>query len=101
MLTLIIVTSTFSNCAWVENVDSNNSNQLLLKAGNINTETIEKSDNKTGNISQDFRTESFGENENYYIVQFTGPVREIWKENITEAGASIYNYLPNNAFVFE
>ena len=35
----------------------------------------------------------------YYIVQFTGPVREAWKERVTKAGGTIFDYIPDFAFV--
>ncbi|MEE9507163.1 MAG: hypothetical protein V3V98_08485, partial [Thermoplasmata archaeon] len=35
----------------------------------------------------------------YYIVQFSGPVTEEYKESLTLAGAEILNYVPSNAFL--
>ena len=35
----------------------------------------------------------------YYIVQFTGPVQEAWKERVTKAGGTIFDYIPDFAFV--
>ncbi|MDW7731771.1 MAG: PGF-pre-PGF domain-containing protein [Methanolobus sp.] len=37
--------------------------------------------------------------ENYYIVQFTGSVQDTWKQNVSSKGASIHDYVPNNAFI--
>jgi len=35
----------------------------------------------------------------YYIVQFSGYIREEWKQDVRDTGAVIYDYVPNNAFV--
>ncbi len=35
----------------------------------------------------------------YYIVQFTGPVREGWRRGLESEGARVLFYLPDNAFV--
>lgn len=34
----------------------------------------------------------------YYLVQFSGPVREEWKQELTAAGAEILAYVPDYAF---
>jgi len=35
----------------------------------------------------------------YYIVQFSGHIKEEWKQDVRDTGAVIYDYVPNNAFV--
>ena len=35
----------------------------------------------------------------YYIVQFSGYIREEWKRAVSDTGAVIFDYVPNNAFV--
>ena len=35
----------------------------------------------------------------YYIVQFSGYIREEWKQAVSDTGADIFDYVPNNAFV--
>jgi len=35
----------------------------------------------------------------YYIVQFSGYIREEWKQAVSDTGAVIFDYVPNNAFV--
>jgi len=37
-------------------------------------------------------------NKGAYIVQFRGPVKQEWKNELRNAGASIVDYVPNNAF---
>lgn len=34
-----------------------------------------------------------------YLVQFTGPVNQEWKEAITDLGGTIGDYIPNNTFI--
>ncbi len=34
-----------------------------------------------------------------YILQFRGPVRDDWKTAVTQAGARLYDYIPENAFI--
>jgi hypothetical protein len=34
-----------------------------------------------------------------YLVQFTGPVREEWKQSVQQTGARLYGYIPDHAFV--
>lgn len=35
----------------------------------------------------------------YYLLQFQGPIQSTWKEAIVAAGAQIYDYIPDFAFV--
>ena len=37
--------------------------------------------------------------ENYYLVQFDGPIMPEWKEELQKIGAKIYQYVPHFAFV--
>jgi len=37
----------------------------------------------------------------YYIVQFDGPVKQMWKAQLHQIGAHIGSYVPYNAFVFK
>jgi subtilisin family serine protease len=39
------------------------------------------------------------EDEAYYIVQFTGPIKEEWKTKVKDVGGKFFDYLPNNAFI--
>ena len=34
----------------------------------------------------------------YYLVQFTGPVQQAWKDGVTAAGAELLDYIPDFAF---
>jgi len=35
----------------------------------------------------------------YYIVQFTGPVLDSWRDQVTQAGGKVFDYLPNYAHI--
>jgi hypothetical protein len=37
--------------------------------------------------------------DHFYIVQFSGPVQESWKNRISELGAKFHGYLPDDAFI--
>jgi hypothetical protein len=37
--------------------------------------------------------------ENYYIVQFTGPIYSNWKEKISEKGGVFHSYIPHFAYI--
>jgi hypothetical protein len=41
------------------------------------------------------------EGENYYILQFTGPIYTEWKEKISEAGGVFHSYVPHFAYVVQ
>ncbi|SFM92837.1 PGF-pre-PGF domain-containing protein [Methanolobus profundi] len=86
---LIIAIATAS--AGTEN--TNDDSLILLKTGYIDTDN-------TDMTIQDISTISTDTTEGYYIVQFTGPVKDIWKQEMAYAGASIQGYVPNNAFIF-
>ncbi|TGC11367.1 S8 family serine peptidase [Methanolobus halotolerans] len=102
LIILILILFTISNAsASSDNRDLANNNLILLKAGHIDTDKITGSEKKTNDTAaRDISTMSIKDTENYYIVQFTGPVREIWKRDIISKGAVIYDYVPNNAFIF-
>jgi subtilisin family serine protease len=36
-----------------------------------------------------------------YLIQFSGPVDEAWQDAVREAGATLINYIPNNAWLVE
>jgi hypothetical protein len=40
-----------------------------------------------------------GDGTGYYILQFKGPVLQKWKEEVSAAGVSIFDYIPQFAFV--
>ncbi len=36
-----------------------------------------------------------------YIIQFSGPVRQAWKDTLSGAGVRLFRYIPENAFIVE
>jgi PGF-pre-PGF domain-containing protein len=103
LITLILITLTTSLCAAgsTYNPDFNDDSLLLFKAGYVDTGITKEPRMQNGeHESMAFTTQSMDNEEKYYIVQFTGPIRETWKQEVISQGASIYNYVPNNAFVF-
>jgi hypothetical protein len=41
------------------------------------------------------------EGENYYILQFTGPIYTSWKEQISNAGGIFHSYIPHFAYIVQ
>ncbi|MFQ6062774.1 MAG: S8 family serine peptidase, partial [Methanosarcinales archaeon] len=39
------------------------------------------------------------EGENYYIVQFIGPIKDEWKKKVQELGGKLFDYVPNYGFI--
>nr|WP_321497866.1 PGF-pre-PGF domain-containing protein [uncultured Methanolobus sp.] len=89
---MILITSSAS--AGINNADLTNDDLLLLKAGHVNT--TDTGEDQYGFLSvSSFSEDAF----DYYIIQFSGPVREQWKQDIGLTGAELYTYVPNNAFI--
>ncbi len=102
LFTLIILTIASITSVSASNGDVDDGNLILLKTGHINTDNAtEPEEQNNGPETQGFSTMFMEDTENYYIVQFTGPVRASWKQEIINSGATIYNYVPNNAFIFK
>ncbi|AFV23192.1 KP-43 peptidase [Methanolobus psychrophilus R15] len=103
LITLILITLTTSLCAAgsTYNPDFNDGSLLLFKAGYVDTDITKERGMQNGEHEPTaFTTQSMDNEEKYYIVQFSGPIRETWKLEVISQGASTYNYVPNNAFVF-
>ena len=101
-LIFVIMITAFCASGNTDTTDPDNNSLLLLKAGYINTDTIEEPAGQSDEHEPiGYTTQSIENTEKYYIVQFTGPVHDAWKHEITSLGATIYTYVPNNAFVFK
>lgn len=51
-------------------------------------------------LPSDLRLDSYpADEEGYYILQFKGPIVQAWKDAITDAGARIFDYVPDFAFI--
>ncbi|WP_209621672.1 PGF-pre-PGF domain-containing protein [Methanolobus bombayensis] len=92
---IIFLLIPFSTSSAANNNDMENNDMLLLKAGHLNTADSIESQNKVLSMSSVLSEEK----PDYYIVQFSGLVKEEWKKNVTSTGAELYNYVPNNAFI--
>jgi subtilisin family serine protease len=67
---------------------------ILLKTGSIDTSQ------KAADIYEGRRLMGLSRGDQaYYIVQFTGPVKEEWKKRVRDVGGILFDYLPNNAFI--
>ena len=52
------------------------------------------------NVPTDLSSEGQAANgSGYYIVQFTGPVQEAWKAQVENAGGTLFDYVPDFAFI--
>jgi PGF-pre-PGF domain-containing protein len=80
---------------------SQEQSNLMLKTGAIQTSAPSKLVANSINIDiscVEGSTES-PEEYNYYIVQFNDTVQEMWKQDISEAGGQLFDYVPYNAFI--
>jgi hypothetical protein len=41
------------------------------------------------------------EGENYYILQFTGPIHKDWKEKVNSSGGIFHSYIPHFAYIVQ
>ncbi|MCK5551809.1 MAG: S8 family serine peptidase, partial [Deltaproteobacteria bacterium] len=90
---LIIV---FVSCLFLMAAGDSPSPEDLI---HLRTGTIDTSQEAPG-ISGGLRLMGLSrEDEAYYIVQFTGPIREEWKTKVKNVGGKFFDYLPNNAFI--
>ncbi len=68
---------------------------IRLQAG-IFTPTVGENLDSPADLSSDSAASN---GSGYYIVQFTGPVQESWKEAVEKAGGMIFDYVPDFAFI--
>jgi subtilisin family serine protease len=78
-----------------ETVNVNNQNAIVLQ----NTQFITA--DYALQTAQPEQVLSFfsDDNDSYYIVQSTSYVTDEWKQGITDTGAVLFDYIPNNAFI--
>ncbi len=81
---------------------STEGSNLMLRTGTIQTTASPKlllnSMNLDGHSFIETSVKSSEEYE-YYLVQFNDTVQETWKQDISEIGGQLLDYVPNNAFV--
>jgi len=70
---------------------------ILLRLGSTHFDPLQGLPaSKAGvNAIQSYDNKSLG----YYIVQFDGPILNSWKNQLKEAGAEIFDYVPDFAFI--
>ncbi|KAF5422932.1 MAG: Serine protease, subtilisin family, partial [Candidatus Methanomarinus sp.] len=78
-----------------ETVNNNDPNAILLKNAQFITTDYTLQTVQSEQISSSFSDDTDG----YYIVQSTSYVTDEWKQNITDTGAVLFDYIPNNAFI--
>jgi Subtilase family len=66
------------------------SHMIKMKAAEIDT--------SGGNLSI-FSEGKLSPGSHFYIVQFSGPVQESWKQRISDMGVKFFGYLPDDAFI--
>ncbi|WP_406661022.1 PGF-pre-PGF domain-containing protein [Methanolobus sp. ZRKC3] len=99
ILMILTIFSVSGMTASADNSHSNDGNKIFLKAGEIDTGTALDNTETEAQITTSSATAFSDTEEEFYIVQFTGPVLPEWKDEIEEAGATISDYIPSNAFV--
>ncbi|MEE9490149.1 MAG: S8 family serine peptidase [Thermoplasmata archaeon] len=53
-------------------------------------------------ITANLRLEAYRSDvDGHYLVQFHGPVKEAWKQDIERLGGRVLNYIPNDAFIVQ
>ncbi|ABE51879.1 S8 family serine peptidase [Methanococcoides burtonii] len=69
---------------------------ILLKNSQFSTGSISETEFSSSIFVSSISSQNI---ENYYIVQFKGPVLEEWKHDVVDTEAVIFDYVPNNAFI--
>ena len=90
---LIVV---FASCLFLMALGNSPSSSDLI---HLRTVTINTSQ-KAPDVSHGLRLMGLSSGDQaYYIVQFTGPIKEEWKNKVKDVGGEFFDYLPNNAFI--
>jgi len=101
-IVLILLSTILVVSGSADNTNPANDNVILLKAAHINTDMSgEEELQAEEKTTSKYTIQSAEDVDKYYIVQFMGPVRYSWKQEIIDSGATIYDYVPNNAFIFK
>ena len=98
IIILIILTFSFvsTNAYQVHGtVNINDQNAILLKNAQFITTDYTLQAVQSEQVLSSFPNDTEG----YYIVQSTSYVTDEWKQGITDTGAVLFDYIPNNAFI--
>ena len=83
----------FQNQKPVTNTNLKQTIPIHLTAGSFDP----LSENSPTTFPHDLILQNYAENENgYYILQFRGPERRQWKDEVVSAGVSFFDYMPND-----
>jgi PGF-pre-PGF domain-containing protein len=99
---IILIILTFSliptNASKInETVNNNDPNAILLKNAQFITTDYTLQTVQSEQVLSSFSDDTDG----YYIVQSTSYVTDEWKQSITDTGAVLFDYIPNNAFIVQ
>jgi len=78
-----------------ETVNVNAQNTIFLQNAQFITTDNTLQVAQSGQVLSSFADDT----ESYYIVQSTSYVTDEWKQGITDTGAVLFDYIPNNAFI--
>ncbi|WP_406661021.1 PGF-pre-PGF domain-containing protein [Methanolobus sp. ZRKC3] len=100
LLSMLLIFSLTSLISATAMDNTNDNSMILLRTEYIDTSTISiQQEPFNSQATMSAVTQVADDRENYYIVQFNGPVNDIWKDEVRNTGAAIFNYVPNNAFI--
>jgi len=78
-----------------ETVNVNNQNAIVLQNTQFITADYALQTAQSEQVLSSFSDDT----DSYYIVQSTSYVTDEWKQSITDTGAVLFDYIPNNAFI--
>ncbi len=88
---MLVAFSMASSASQVDEKRSSGPGEILLKNARFDPGLQESTPSMSVN--------SMSSVDRYYIVQFTDNIRDEWKTEVVAAGASIFDYVPHNAFI--
>ena len=70
---------------------------IVIRLGRAPFDPLRSSPVQQGEIKQ---LQAYEHEEiDYYVVQFDGPIQRTWKEGLKGAGADVFDYIPDFAFI--
>ncbi len=93
----IEITELENNQFFLMQNNTQNKNSILIRLAHTNFDPLQALPiPKTGIHSiQSYQSGEPG----YFIIQFDGPIKSSWKNDLTELGVEIFNYVPDYAFI--
>ena len=81
---------------------SNNPNAILFKRGALDTRALGELDTSAKDLREravELSALSLPARNELRVIQFAGPIKRAWVEQLQAAGAEIIAYIPNNAYI--